>query len=108
LARHYDEYATSISRIDQRGKKMFAVRVDVEITDAAAAMKYLNEDVLPNIRNAPGVVSGCWIALDDNHGTSFVIFETEEQARAGAPTEGSTSPGVTFTSVVFGGVIAQL
>jgi hypothetical protein len=33
-----------------------------------------------------------------------VVFETEEQARAGAPEVGSGAPGVTFTNVMIGEV----
>ena len=59
------------------------------------------------VRQAPGFVSGYWIRLDEHNGTSFVIFENEDQARAAAPQEGSSTPGVTISSIQFGEVLAH-
>jgi|HubBroStandDraft_5_1064220.scaffolds.fasta_scaffold1464435_1 hypothetical protein len=84
---------------------MWAVVVEVDIRDVSEATKELKEQVVPMVREAPGFVAGYWIRLDDNHGTSFVVFESEGQARAGAPSEGMDSPGVTMTSVKIGEVI---
>jgi hypothetical protein len=86
---------------------MHAVVVDVEIHDPEQARKGLEEQVLPMIKNAPGFVAGYWIRLDDGHGTSIVVFETKEGALAGAPKQGGGSPGVTFTRVVDGEVLAS-
>ena len=86
---------------------MHAVVVDVEIHDPEAARSGLEEQVLPMVKGAPGFVAGYWVALDDAHGSSIVVFETKEQARAGAPEEGSTGQGVTFTRVVDGEVLAS-
>jgi hypothetical protein len=86
---------------------MHAVVVDVEIHDTEQARKGLEEQVLPMIKNAPGFVAGYWIRLDDGHGTSIVVFETKEGALAGAPEPGGNSPGVTFTRVVDGEVLAS-
>jgi heme-degrading monooxygenase HmoA len=83
---------------------MYAVVATVDITDSAEATKALAEQVIPMVKQAPGFVGGYWVRLDDSHGTSMVVFETEEQARAGAPEVGGGSPGVTFTSVMFGEV----
>ncbi len=84
---------------------MWAVVVEVDITDASVAARALKEQVVPMVCEAPGFVSGHWIRLDENHGTSFVVFETESQARAGAPSKGMDSPGVTMTSVEIGEVL---
>jgi len=86
---------------------MHAVVADVEIRDQEAARKNLEEQVLPMIKSAPGFVAGYWIRLDDTHGTSVVVFETKDQARAGAPTEGTESQGVAFTRVADGEVLAS-
>ncbi|HEY2597390.1 MAG TPA: hypothetical protein VGJ79_02815 [Candidatus Dormibacteraeota bacterium] len=59
------------------------------------------------MKQAPGFVGAYWVRLDENHGTSVVVFETEEQARAGAPEVGGGSPGVTFISVTFGEVVGH-
>ena len=85
---------------------MHAVVVNVEINDPDAARKGL-EDIVPTIREAPGFVAGYWVRIDDRHGTSVVIFETEDQARAGAPPAGGTAPGVTMTGVSVGEVLAS-
>jgi heme-degrading monooxygenase HmoA len=86
---------------------MYAVVATVDITDSEAALKQLAEQVVPTVKQAPGFVDGYWVRLDDHHGTSVVVFETEEQARAGAPEMGSESPGVTFTSVTVGEVVGH-
>ena len=87
---------------------MHAVVVNVEVNDQEAATKGLEEDVIPMVKQAPGLVGAYWIQLDDGTGTSVVVFETEEQARNGAPERGSSGRGVTFTSVEIGEVIASL
>ena len=86
---------------------MHAVVVDVEIHDQEEARKGLEEGVLPMIKGAPGFVAAYWIRLDDTHGTSVVVFDTKEQALAGAPTEGAEGEGVTFTRVVDGEILAS-
>ncbi len=83
---------------------MYAVVATVDITDREPADKTLVEQVIPMVRQAPGFLGGYWVRLDEGHGTSVVVFETEEQARAGAPEVGGGMPGVTFTSVMFGEV----
>ena len=85
---------------------MHAVVVNVEIDDPDAARKGL-EDLVPTIEQAPGFVAGYWIRLDDRHGTSVVIFEAEDQARAGAPPADGTAPGVKMTGVAVGEVLAS-
>ena len=86
---------------------MHAVIVDVEIKDPEAARKGLEEQVLPMVKGAPGFVAGYWVRLGDTDGTSMVVFETKEQALAGVPEEGSSAPGVTFTRVVDGEILAS-
>jgi hypothetical protein len=86
---------------------MHAVIVDVEVHDREAAQKGLEEQVLPMVKGAPGFVAGYWVHLDDTHGTSVVVFETKEQALGGIPEEGGDAPGVTFTRVVDGEVLAS-
>ena len=86
---------------------MHAVIADVEITDPEAARKGLEEQVLPMVKSVPGFVGGYWVRLGDNIGTSIVVFETKEQALSGAPQEGTSGQGVTFTRVVDGEVLAR-
>jgi hypothetical protein len=84
-----------------------AVVVEVEIHDQEEARKGLEEGVLPMIKAAPGFVAGYWIRVGDGHGTSVVVFESKDQALAGAPKQGENGPGVTFTRVTDGEVLAS-
>ena len=86
---------------------MWAIATDVKISDTQAA-----RDLLPNVvsmvRQAPGFVTGHWVQLDEGQGTSLVVFDTEENARAGLPKEGdSPGPGVVFSRVRVGEVAAH-
>ena len=85
---------------------MHAHVVNVDITDADAARKGL-EELVPTVKAAPGFVAGYWIQLDDTHGTSVAVFETEEQARAVAPPVGGGMGGVTITNVEIGEVLGS-
>jgi hypothetical protein len=83
-----------------------AVVVEVEIQDDAAARKGL-EDVVATVKQAPGLVAGYWIRLDERHGTSVVIFETQEQAHAAKPPADGSAPGVRMPNVSVGEVLAS-
>ncbi len=86
---------------------MWAVVVNVEINDLAAAKEGLDE-VVASVTQAPGFVTGSWIQLDERHGISVAVFDADEdQVRSGAPTKGSTAGGVTMTSVEVGEVLAH-
>jgi hypothetical protein len=60
---------------------MYAVVVNVTLNDPEAALKELQEEVVPRAKQAPGFVTGYW-TRKDNTGLSMVVFESEEQARA--------------------------
>ena len=86
---------------------MYAIVIHVSIQDQAAARNALEAMVIPMLKGAPGFVSATFVALDDSHGTSIQVFETEEQARAAAPpAEGPGMDGVTLGTIEFGTVIA--
>jgi hypothetical protein len=76
------------------------VEVAIEAGRTADAEKMLSEMVVPMVKATPGFVSGTWLQSDDGlSGTTVLIFDTEESARAAAataprPPEGS---GVTAT-----------
>jgi hypothetical protein len=57
----------------------------IDPDQAPAAANALTRDILPKIRSAPGFVAGYWLEPVDGRGFSFVVFETEEQARRSAP-----------------------
>ena len=62
---------------------MHAVVGTVKIDDYETARKYLTENVIPGVKQAPGFVSGTWVApAEDGRGLSVVVFESEEAAKA--------------------------
>jgi hypothetical protein len=85
---------------------MHAVVVEVAIHDPVAAREGL-EQVVPAVARAPGFVAGYWVRLDEGHGTSIAVFETEEQATAARPPADGGAPGVTMTSITIGEVLAS-
>ena len=70
---------------------MYAVVVNVTLNDPEAALKELEEEVVPGAKQAPGFVTGYW-TRKDNTGLSMVIFESEEQARAAGERIPTTVP----------------
>ena len=60
---------------------MYAVVVNVTLGDPEAALKHLQEEVVPGAKQAPGFVTGYW-TRKDNTGLAMVVFESEEQAQA--------------------------
>jgi hypothetical protein len=85
---------------------MHAYIVHFEFSEAEAVIRDL-EDIVPHLRDAPGFVAGYWIRLDASHGTSIVVFETEDQARATMPPVGSRMRGATVSSVQVGEVVGH-
>jgi len=78
---------------------MYAALVTLMIArDQAPAAGALVNDILPRVRSAPGFVAGYWLEPADDQGLSFVLFETEQQAREAVPPATSwDAPGVTIT-----------
>ena len=85
---------------------MHARVIHANITDLAEAKRGLHEDI-PQIMSAPGFLGAYFVAVDDSHGVSIEVFETEEHARATAPPEGAEAPGVTVGTIQFGAVIGS-
>ncbi len=86
---------------------MHAHVVTVDIGDVEVARKGL-EDLVPIVKAAPGFVAAYWVMLEDTRGTAIAVFESEEQARAVAPSVGGNAMGgVTITSVQVGEVVAS-
>jgi hypothetical protein len=86
---------------------MHAIVIHATITDLAEAKRGLAEEVIPMMKGAPGFLGAYFVAVDDTHGVSIEVFETEEQARAAAPPEGAEAPGVTLDTLQFGSVIGS-
>jgi hypothetical protein len=84
---------------------MYATVIHANIHDRAEAERGVVEEVIPMIKGVRGFVGAYFVAIDDAHGISIVVFETEEQARAAAPPEGSAAAGVTVETLQVGEVI---
>ena len=86
---------------------MHAVVVRVTINDAEASAEALQNQVVPQVKQAPGFHAGYWTRLG-NSGLSIVVLETEEAANAGAQMVRSTAPtGVTVEDVEVREVVAS-
>jgi hypothetical protein len=60
---------------------MHAVVVTVTVNDAEASLNRLRDEVVPQVKQSPGVVAGYWTRKDDT-GISMVVFESEDDAKA--------------------------
>jgi hypothetical protein len=86
---------------------MHAVVINVTFTDFPAARAELSE-LVPRVSSAPGFVAGYWIALSEGKGTSTVVFDSEEAAKALLGMMQGTPPmTVTIDSVEVGEVLAS-
>ena len=85
---------------------MHAQVITVDFTDAEAAIKGLDE-LIPNVKASPGLVAAYWIRLDDSHGTSMAVYDTEEHARATAPPVGAEMDGIKVTGSQIGQVMGS-
>jgi hypothetical protein len=85
---------------------MYAQIVNADFSDVKAAVKGLDE-LVPSVKAAPGFVAGYWARIDDSHGTSMCVFDTEEHARAAAPPVGAGMEGVTIAKVEIGEVMGS-
>ncbi len=86
---------------------MYATVVHADIHDSDEAVRGLHETVIPQLKQAPGFVAAYFVRVDEGHGVSVAVFETEEQARAGAPSEGATAPGATLAKLQIGEVMGS-
>ena len=91
---------------------MHAVVVTVTLTPAQfeASTKILRENVIPQVRQAPGLVKGYWTAsADRTSGVSVVVFKTQADADNAAKMVRTNPPppGVTMSSVEIREVVAE-
>jgi len=78
---------------------------------AGEAQSLLATDVVPRVKEAPGLVAAYWLrSYDRKHGTSVIILESEEAARAVADIAQSRPGGelVHLDSVEVRDVVAQV
>lgn len=62
---------------------MHAVIVSVTINDADAATARLRNEIVPQVRQAPGFVAGYWTRIN-GEGRGTMIFESEDAAQGAA------------------------
>jgi len=91
---------------------MHAVYVNVTIAQAQydAAQKALKEQVVPQVRSAPGFVKGYWTVDQSRRtGVSLTVFKSEQDAKSAADRVRSnpTPPGVTLGTVEVREVVAD-
>ena len=87
------------------------VSVSIEPGHDEEAQAQLESNVVPVVKQSPGVISGYWMrSSDGQHGSSVVLFENEEAARAAAEAiPNAPRPDfVTFDSVEVREVVAEV
>jgi hypothetical protein len=91
---------------------MHAVVVKVSVSeDEQTSLKFLRENIVPRVSQAPGFVAGYWVRLEGgDEGNSVIVFESEDAARTASERirEGvEANPGVTINDVSVGEVVAN-
>lgn len=84
-------------------------KVSIQAGREDEAQEFLKTTVVPMVKQAPGVLSGYWLAPQGGHGMGITFYESEEAAR-GAAEMAQKAPRpdyVTFDSVEVLEVIAQ-
>jgi hypothetical protein len=74
------------------------------------AVQQLHNEVLPRVKQAPGLVAGYWTKPDAGHATAFIIFESEQAANvAREMAMNSPQPDwITFDSIEIREIVAQI
>jgi hypothetical protein len=89
---------------------MHAVVARSTLHDFEQARKFLREQGIPRLSQAPGFIGGQWVRLDETTGTSMLTFESEEAARAAAEMLRTNPPGgdaITIDSIEVGEVVER-
>jgi hypothetical protein len=90
---------------------MHAVVTKVSVTEGESATKNLREEIVPRIKEVPGLVAAYWVRLEGgDEGNSVIVLESEDQARGVAEqirAAAEANPGVTVNDVSVGEVVAS-
>ena len=90
---------------------MHAVVTKVTVTEGESATKFLREEIVPRVSQAPGLVAAYWVRLEGgDEGNSVIVFESEDAARDAANQIRENvggNPGVTLNDVSVGEVVAS-
>jgi hypothetical protein len=90
---------------------MHAVVTTATVHDPDRGRKFLQEQVIPQLRQAPGFVSAQWVLRPGNKGAGMLTFESEEAAQAVAEQVRSNPPPddvVTIDTVEVGEVVERV
>ena len=74
------------------------VKVGIEKGREDEGIRYLHSDVLPAMKQAPGLVAGYWLASKDGEGLTVLVFDDEQSAQGAADGLGQ-APRVDFATV---------
>ena len=74
------------------------IEVDIEPGREDDGIAYLHSDVLPAMKQTPGLVSGYWLASAGGQGLTMLLFENENAAKATAQALDG-APRVEFATV---------
>ncbi len=86
---------------------MYAVIITVKFNDRPAAVAEL-EGLVPQVAGMPGFQAGYWISLSQDKGTSLMVFDSEDSARAILTMAENAPPtAVTSESIEVGEVMAS-
>jgi hypothetical protein len=74
-------------------------------------VRFLQSDVLPQLKQFPGVVGGYWLATKDSESLAVVLFDNEDAAKhmaeVGLP-QAPPPPGATLGAIEVREVIAHI
>jgi hypothetical protein len=86
---------------------MYAVLISVTFNDRSAAVAEL-EGLVPQVSGMPGFRAGYWVSLSQEKGTSLMVFDSEDSARAMLAMAENAPPTVVSTdNIEVGEVIAS-
>ena len=86
---------------------MHAIVWRVTVKDRDEGNRLLHEEFVPGVSQAPGFVAGYWVETGENHGTSVIVFESEDAARRVAEQPQPETSGLTVETFEVGEVVAQ-
>ncbi len=91
---------------------MYAVvgKVNIQPGREDESLEFLKANVLPMVKQAPGIVAGYWLAPQGGQGLGITFFESEEAARQAVEMaqKGPRPDYVTWDSIDAREVIAQI
>ena len=90
---------------------MHAVVVRSTVHDVEQGRKFLQEQAIPQLSQAPGFVGAQWVRLEGGTGTGMLTFESQEQAQAAIEQLRTNPPpesAVTIDTVELGEVVERV